>query len=182
MFKAQIDWRGIRKYIHLSTENKDSGYELFDDGGNICNHIPAIITVACITPFTEKYKAHLGTEIKKGILGREKEVHNTMWADRLTNKTHLHVLAPLSDTHNSGSVSELKLLIVDVPFDAIKHLSVIADRTKSIIDLTAAGQSKASKAFQEKTGVFANTEESQIVLDIDQQSTSNLRHHKPQIV
>jgi hypothetical protein len=168
MFKAQIDWRGITNYSRLAVKDEDSIYKLVDDEKNVSHHISGIIFIISFVPLTEKYEADLGTEVKKSILGKKVETQTTIEADKITNKTRLHVLAPYSAGYGQCSDSELRQLVVDVPFEAIKHLSVIAERTKSIIDLTPEGQSKIAQAFHDKTGIFANPEEQHIMLDIDQ--------------
>jgi hypothetical protein len=167
MFKAQIDWRGIREHYNLIVKDENSVFKFVDSEKNLSHHLPSIILIASFTPTTEAYKAELGIEIKKNIIGRKTEVQKTTKAYRITNKTRLHVLTPTSRI-SQWSCSELKQFVVDVPFDAIKHLSVIAERTKSIIDLTPESQSKIAQAFHDKTGIFANPEEQHIMLDIDQ--------------
>jgi len=168
MFKAQIDWRGTMTRSRLAVKDEDSSYKFFDDERNISHYMPGIVFITSFVPLTEEYEVDLGSKIKKNILGKKTEIQATTKADKITNKTRLHVLAPYSAYHADRGKSELKQLVVDVPFEAIKHLSVVAERTKSIIDLTPEGQSKIAQAFQAKTGVFANAEEQQIMLDIDQ--------------
>jgi hypothetical protein len=178
MFKAQIDWRGINEHYNLIVKNEDSAFKLVDNEKNLSHHLPSIILIASFAPITEAYKAELGIELKKNIIGRKTEVQKTTKADRITNKTRLHVLAPTSSI-SDWSTSELKQFVVDVPFDAIKHLSVIAERTKSIIDLTPEGQSKITQAFRDKTGIFSNPEEQHIMLDIDQPVTMPVAQSLP---
>ncbi|MEC7576142.1 MAG: hypothetical protein VX468_02355, partial [Pseudomonadota bacterium] len=47
----------------------------------------------------------------------------------------------------------------------LQHLSVIAEKSAAVIDLTSAGQQQITKAFQDKAGVFSPETEMVTVID-----------------
>lgn len=166
MFKAEIEWRGLEDYHRVSGPDGYSPYNFIDANGVETRYMPAIVSIESFCPIKGRKNVDLGTTVKKGLLG-EKEKPLIVKSDVLTAKTQLYVHAPFSYSPHQNTPSPLKYFEVDVPYQAMKQLSVIAERTGAIIDLTTQGQSKIREAFANKTGVFANVPQQNIMLDVD---------------
>lgn len=165
MFKAEIEWGGT-PYTSTTDINKDDpDYRIVQDDNEIIRHIPSVLSVISFSPATDTYKANLGTLFNKKILGIECAMDNIINAHKLTEQTMLYVLAPISKYHGDKSATEMKSMKIDVPYEAIKQLSVIVEQTGSIVDLTAEGQSKLRQAFADKLGIFAEEETQRTMLD-----------------
>jgi|TARA_R110002126_G_scaffold13118_4_gene57112 hypothetical protein len=176
MFKAQIDWRGVHGY-EAKTKDRESVYTMRDVRGNITHCLPAQVTIMAFKPVTQRENSLVGTSRSKNLFGVEREIQNHMAVDVISlEKASVYFSVPLSKSYNTDAVcvpTELKSLVVDVPYEALQHLSVVANMTGAVIDLSKAGQEKISHAFNGKTGVFAPEDTPCVILDVDKNVVEN---------
>ena len=167
MFKAQIDYRGASYYSSdLHTDDANSELKILNDDGSYDCVIPAQVNVAAFKPFVFCREIITGVTIKKKLIGANEEIPQKGWVDALEPRQSLiYVFAPEAHGRCQSTPSALRSFLVNVPFEALQHLSVLAARTGAIIDLTAAGQESISAAFAAKTGLFAPDSTAAIVLD-----------------
>lgn len=167
MFKAQIDYRGASYYSsELYADDADSVFKIQScDDGYRCV-IPAQVNIAAFKPFLFRREIITGVTIKKKLLGANEEIPNRDWVDVSEPRQSLiYVFVPEAHGRSQYAASTLRSLLVNVPFEALQQLSVLAARTGAIIDLTAAGQESISSAFTAKSGLFAPDSTAAIVLD-----------------
>ena len=167
MFKAQIDWRDVDSYGSvIDIFDGDSNFTLLNGSGTLYHHIAVQISIVAFRPFLDKQTVLDSTDVKKKLFGGGKKSEHYRTYDAINaQKSCIYVFAPLSSGYSQFSSSELKEMVVDVPYEALQHLSVIAEKSAAVIDLTSAGQQQITKAFQDKAGVFSPETEMVTVID-----------------
>lgn len=178
MFRAILEWRGANR-TDLKTMQGD--YKCLDQDNNEIDYILANVDVSSFSPAMTTEKIKTGTIKTKSFLGKSEEKAQITQYDKVSDTTtYLYVVPPHARTYNTDTVclpTEHRAFKVDVPFEAMQHLSMIAQRTGQAIDLTKDGQSAIRETFASKTGLFADYSPKAAVLDPKASLTQNSPDH-----
>ena len=145
MFKAQLDWRGSRGYSAYQAEESGNNKVEYSDG-TTGKSIPVQITVTAFRPIA----SDSGDKFDDWL------------------RTRIYILGPVANSYDTDKVcmpTEAKQLDIDVPYDAIQLLSVVAGNTGAVIDLTDEGQKVITDSFNNKTGIFVEDQKVSAVVD-----------------
>lgn len=154
MFQVIVEWRGTLNAIGQT----DGSTEAFlDDQGNEVDYRPTQVQLTSFQPLFRKINLEQERSSLSELFTRKSQPRTLS-----ESRTRIYYMAPEAWRNTkTGEPCGLaqRSMCVDVPFEAMQKLSVVAQRSGLAVDLTLKGQEDICRAFAEKVGIFASDDD-----------------------